>query len=202
MKILYELIMISLVILIILTFWIENSFNSIISWVVWVVFFLDFICRLIFVKNKWEFIKNNPLLIVAIIPFDQFFQLARLVRIIYLFRIKTITKYYVQPLVQRISNLSKLLIILALLIIFSVEALLLWQLESNIISFWHSFYFVIGQLMFFGRDIYQVNHTVSYICVTFNSIVGVVIHGLVIQWFFNRIEPFYLKFTRIQRKGE
>lgn len=91
-QIIYESIMILLVMLTIITIWTEDTYNSTLSWIVWAVFFADFTVRFVMAKAKWDFIKQNPFLLIAIIPFDQFFQVARVVRIIYLFRIKTITK--------------------------------------------------------------------------------------------------------------
>ncbi|WP_234031493.1 hypothetical protein [Lentibacillus cibarius] len=103
MKTIYETMMIFLVMLTIVTIWTDDTYNATISWVVWVVFFIDFNVRFLTSQAKWAFIKQNPFLFIAIIPFDQFFQMARIVRIIYLFRIKTITKYYVVPFVEKLQ---------------------------------------------------------------------------------------------------
>src|SRR5699024_1559237 len=111
MRIIYETIMILLVLVTIITIWTENTYNSTINWVVWAIFFADFIIRFSLVHEKWNFVKRNPFLIIAIIPFDQFFQLARIVRLIYFFRIKTIAKYYITPYVRKLTYQSITLII-------------------------------------------------------------------------------------------
>lgn len=110
MKITYEITMVILVMATIITLWTENSFDSIINLIVWIVFAADFLIRLFRAQEKWTFIKENPFLLIAIIPLDQFFQLARIVRLFYLFRIKTIAKYYVSPYMMKLTYQSKSLI--------------------------------------------------------------------------------------------
>ncbi|GAE91278.1 hypothetical protein JCM21714_223 [Gracilibacillus boraciitolerans JCM 21714] len=47
---------------------------------------IDYMIRIVLSPpRKWEFIKKNPFLLLAVIPFDQFFQVARIVRLLYLF---------------------------------------------------------------------------------------------------------------------
>lgn len=69
----YEAVMLLLVLLTITTIWTDQSYHSIINWIVWGIFVADFLIRLFIVKEKWLFLKKNPFLIIAIIPFDQFF---------------------------------------------------------------------------------------------------------------------------------
>src|SRR5699024_5758510 len=88
LKYLYEALMVVLVIITIVTLWTEHTFNSTVNTIVWFIFFVDFVVRFILAKSKWQYIRSNPFLIIAIIPFDQFFQIARIVRVVYLFRIK------------------------------------------------------------------------------------------------------------------
>lgn len=66
--------MILLVMLTIVTIWTNDTYNTTISWIVWGVFFLDFTVRFMTAEAKWTFIKQNPFLFIAIIPFDQFFR--------------------------------------------------------------------------------------------------------------------------------
>lgn len=78
MKNVYEVMMILLVILTIMTIWTDNAYNSTVNWIVWIVFFVDFSVRFLTSKKKWNFIKQNPFLTIAIIPLDQFFKLHEL----------------------------------------------------------------------------------------------------------------------------
>lgn len=185
--------MIVLVILTIITIWTENTFNSAINWVVWGIFFADFVIRFMLAKKKWQFVKHNPFLIIAIIPFDQFFQLARVVRLIYFFRIKTIAKYYVTPYVRRLTYQSITLIVSLILSLLFTIATVIWKLENSIDMYKDALFVVFGHLLFFGHRIFIVNHSVSIWLLTIISILGVVLQGLALQWVFSKLETVYNK---------
>ncbi|KGX90666.1 hypothetical protein [Pontibacillus marinus] len=187
-KRLYEGIMILLVMMTIMTLWTESAYNSAINWVVWFIFFVDFIIRFTFSNNKWEFIKKNPFLVIAVIPLDQFFQMARIVRLIYLFRIKTITKYYIQPFVQKLTYQSKVWIFTILLLFLLAQSFLVWRLEENVLSFWDATYAVFGHLIFFGHRMVDIQEGISLWMFVITSIIGVLLHGLALQWAFTKIE--------------
>ncbi|WP_237562853.1 transporter [Bacillus dakarensis] len=189
----YEGLMLILVLFTIISLWNDDPYYSTINLVVWFVFVIDFFVRLFHSENKWEFLKKNPLLVIAIIPFDQFFQVARIVRVIYLFRIKTITKYYIQPFIEKLSYQSKVLIFLTLFGLLSLEAALIYFLEESAGSLWQSFYYVFGHMMFFGHELFVIEHTVTIWLLSFTSIIGIALHGLAIQWIFTSVETFFKK---------
>lgn len=189
----YEGLMLILVLFTIISLWNDDPYYSTINLVVWFVFVIDFFVRLFHSENKWEFLKKNPLLVIAIIPFDQFFQVARIVRVIYLFRIKTITKYYIQPFIEKLSYQSKVLIFLTLFGLVSLEAALIYFLEESAGSLWQSFYYVFGHMMFFGHELFVIEHTVTIWLLSFTSIIGIALHGLAIQWIFTSVETFFKK---------
>ncbi|WP_240468646.1 hypothetical protein [Gracilibacillus sp. YIM 98692] len=58
-KTIYDLIMVLLVVLTILTLWIDHSVNSTINTVVWLIFLIDYLVRIFVSKNKWEFVKKT-----------------------------------------------------------------------------------------------------------------------------------------------
>jgi len=188
--------MILLVLATIITIWTENTYNSTINWIVWGVFFTDFMIRFIIAKKKWEFIKKNPFLLIAIIPFDQFFQIARIVRLIYFFRIKTIAKYYITPYIRRLTYQSLTLLIFIILILLLSESFIVWKLESSIHSFLYGIYVVFGHLLFFGHRIFIIDHSVSIWLLTVTSILGVVIQGLALQWVFGKAEIIFQKYKK------
>jgi voltage-gated potassium channel len=188
---LYEGLMVILVIVTIVTLWNDNPYYSTINWAVWFIFFIDFFVRLLRSDKKWEFLRKNPLLVIAIIPFDQFFQIARIVRVIYLFRIKTITKYYIQPFVEKLSYQSKAIIFLILFGVLTVESVLIYFVEDNANSLWQSFYYVFGHLMFFGHELFIVENTVTIWFLSVTSIIGIALHGLAIQWLFSKLEVLF-----------
>ncbi|WP_234982590.1 transporter [Ornithinibacillus halophilus] len=191
LKIIYEVVMITLVIITIMTIWTEDTYNPTINWIVWGIFLVDFITRLTISKNKWEFIKGNPFLLIAIIPIDQFFQLARIVRIFYYFRIKTIAKYYITPYVKKINTQFLSAIVAAIIILLLLEASILWQVESSIDNYWQGIYVTFGHLLFFGHKLFAIQHGLSVWLLTITSIVGIIIQGLALQWLFNKLDHFY-----------
>ncbi len=156
-KTIYETIMILLVMLTIVTIWTNDTYNTTISWIVWGVFFLDFTVRFMTAEAKWTFIKQNPFLFIAIIPFDQFFQMARIVRIIYLFRIKTIAKYYVVPFVEKLTIRSKSLILLFVLALLLAEMVLIQTVEPSIESHLEASLAVFGYLLFLDIECLKSN---------------------------------------------
>jgi len=200
-KIIYESIMILLVMLTIITIWTGDTYNSAISWIVWAVFFADFTIRFIISDSKWDFIKQNPFLLIAIIPFDQFFQMARIVRVIYLFRIKTITKYYVVPFVEKLTVQSKSLILSVVLLLLLAEGILVWTVENSVQTIFDAMFVVFGYLLFFGHRIFEITQPISVWTLTVVSVLGIAIQGLALQWVFNRIDAIYKRFKNQRRAG-
>lgn len=189
-KRIYEGIMILLVMITIMTLWTEDTYNTTINWIVWLVFFVDFAVRFTLSNEKWSFIKQNPFLVIAVIPLDQFFQVARIVRLIYLFRIKTITKYYIQPFVRRLTYKSKVWIFSFLLLFMFAQSLIIWRLEERVFSYGDAIYAVFGHLVFFGHRMVEIEEGISLWMFVITSIVGVLLHGLALQWVFTKIENF------------
>lgn len=196
MKAIYEIIMIVLVLITIITIWTENTYNSTINWIVWGIFFVDFVIRFLTAKEKWEFIKRNPFLIIAIIPFDQFFQIARVVRLIYFFRIKTIAKYYITPYIRKLSYQSVTLIFILILSILLIESVFLWKIEMAIDQYLDAVYVVFAHLLFFGHRMFVVEQSLSIWLLTITSILGVVVQGLALQWVFSKVEAIYRRLLK------
>ena len=192
-KYLYEALMIILVIITIITLWTESTFNSTINVIVWFVFFIDFLIRLIVAKSKWGYIKSNPFLIIAIIPIDQFFQIARIVRVFYLFRIKTIAKFYIIPYASRLTYRALLSFFALFLMLLTLISAIVFKLEVSITTFIQALFVVFGHLLFFGHRIFLIEHIVSISLLTVVSISGVIIQGLALQWVFTKAEMIYRK---------
>ncbi|TFD97126.1 transporter [Jeotgalibacillus salarius] len=195
----YEGFMIILVIFTITTLWSDQPYSSITNWIVWLIFFIDFVIRLFRSDSKWGFIKKNPFLMIAIIPLDQFFQAARIVRIIYLFRTKTITKHYVQPVIDKVSNAYKLLFLFIILAVFLIESFIIWQMQNVITTYTEALTFIFSQLLFFGRRIYEIESTLMHTFVIINSIIGVILHGIAIQWLFNKFDDTFKSFKKYMK---
>ncbi|WP_018931643.1 hypothetical protein [Gracilibacillus lacisalsi] len=196
-RMIYDMAMILLVMVTILTLWVEHTVNSTINLIVWIVFLIDYIIRIILADNKWQFIKKNPFLLLAVIPFDQFFQVARIVRLFYLFRIKTITKYYVTPYIKQLTYTKKMLLLLSLPALLLIETIMIWKM-GNRLEFWHEAFFVVFQHLFiFANSLESINHFPSILLLTITSIFGVIIQGLVLQWLFDKLEDIWHKRKQI-----
>ena len=196
MKTMYEGVMIVLVMLTIITLWTDSAYNSTINLIVWLVFFIDFLTQLLGSKDKWDFIKHNPFLIIAIIPFDQFFQVARIVRLIYFFRIKTIAKYYITPYVKKVSYQSLTWIVPIILLLLLAESMIVWKLESSISTYFEAMYVVFSHLFFLGHRVFIIGHPFLIWVLTITSILGVVMQGLALQWAFTKLETFVKKVNK------
>ncbi|WP_245676671.1 transporter [Bacillus solimangrovi] len=197
----YEGIMILLVMLTIMTLWQENTYNTTLNWIVWFVFFIDFVIRLSLAKQKLEFLKKNPFLVIAVIPLDQFFQVARIVRVIYLFRIKTIIKHYIRPYADKLTYQSKVWIFIGLLCLLFAESIIIWMMESQVESIIQSFQYILQHLMFFGRKTLHSEHALTMWLFVFTSIVGIILHGIAVQWVFERLSSFMKKQKKVTNKN-
>ncbi len=67
----------------------ENNLTlyNVSAFLIWFVFFCDYIIRLFVAEKKLEFIMNNKIDLVAIIPFNIFFQAFNILRLLRLFSI-------------------------------------------------------------------------------------------------------------------
>lgn len=109
--ILYEVVMLMLVTFSLITIFISDEPHPIlhtINRVVWVIFLIDLIVRVLKSVSKWKYIKKNPADVVAIIPLEDVFLLARFARLIKLFRYKNLVKRYLGKLDARIQKYSLL----------------------------------------------------------------------------------------------
>jgi voltage-gated potassium channel len=192
LKYIYEGVMILLVMMTILTMWREETvYHTVVNWVVWGIFFADFLVRFVKAKIKWRFIKENPFLVIAIIPFDQVFQTARIVRLFYFFRLKTVTKYYISPYIEKLTYRSRTLISSILVFLLMAEAYLAFRLEDSIASFHSGLQVVIGYFLFFGRTIYEIENGLLLWLLLLTNILGVVMQGVALQWVLSKIEEVY-----------
>ncbi|MBC6315023.1 potassium channel family protein [Listeria grandensis] len=97
-SIFYELFMLVLVILSLLTIPIHSPAVNVLNIVIWAVFAVDYFARLIRAENKIEYIKTHLFELIAILPVYSFFRLARVVSLIRILRLTAIGKRYIIPL--------------------------------------------------------------------------------------------------------
>ena len=70
----------------------QQQFLALVDYSILSIFSIDYFCRLYRSQNKWVFFKSNIFDLVAIMPFDKAFRLARLARLTRLTRLSRATK--------------------------------------------------------------------------------------------------------------
>lgn len=115
----YEAVMFTLAIISVSFIWVENASLKFVDTAIWGIFVIDVSARFIKSENKLEYIKKNPFDIIAIIPFDSIFRLARLVRLIRVIRALTIAKRFAGPFfgILKTNGLEKVIAASAILIL-------------------------------------------------------------------------------------
>jgi len=115
----YEILMALLAIISVAILWIDNPNRDLIDKGIWLIFLIDVSVRFFNSKSKIEYIKKNPFDIIAIIPLDNIFRTARLVRLIRILRLLAIVKRSNISKVLKTNNLDKVLVATTLLIFLS-----------------------------------------------------------------------------------
>lgn len=103
-EIIYEIIMISLAIISISFIWIDEASLQIIDRIIWGIFFLDVTIRFVRAENKWRYIKENPFDIIAIIPLDSIFRIARIARFFKIIRLISISSHFFGPVFKILNT--------------------------------------------------------------------------------------------------
>ena len=204
-QMLYELMMIFLATLSVATIWNSTQYTSYIVWITWGIFFIDFIYRLYTSENKWKFIKSNPLLIIALIPLDAIFQLARFARILHMLRLKTITKYYTMPFIDFLKRQHLIAVFSVVSIIVFLSIIPLYLLEPELNEYRQALVSSVMSLLFFGQSAFQPVTTWGHIIVVLLTILGVILHGLVISTAFDLVyhsQPVQQIITKFKRKKD
>lgn len=131
----YEAVMFTLAIVSVSFIWIENESLNFVDTAIWIIFVIDVSVRFIKSENKLNYIKKNPFDIIAIIPFDSIFRLARLVRLIRVVRALTIAKRFAGPFfgILKTNGLEK--VIAASVVLILVAAVPIRFVEPSIYTY-------------------------------------------------------------------
>ncbi|MFD2706449.1 hypothetical protein [Salibacterium lacus] len=181
----YEIIMVLLAALSIGTLWYDTAAENYLIWGTWGVFFADFVYRIWRADNKWQFIKSNPFLVIAVIPLDAIFQFARFARVLHLLRLKTITKYYTMPLIRFLKKQNLALVASSAFGFLFITIIPLYHLEPALTSYWDAFSSSLLSLVFFGRSDFDPVTGAGHFLLVLLSILGVVLYGLLISTAFD-----------------
>lgn len=125
----YEMIMFTLAIFSVALIWIQNDSLAVVDKLIWIIFVIDVSFRFLKSESKIEFIKKNPFDIIAIIPLDSIFRLARFARLFRIVRALAITKRYSGPFfeilktngLQKVVSFTAILVIVAAIPVMFVE---------------------------------------------------------------------------------
>lgn len=133
--IIFECFMFILILISLFLAFSETEEWAALNWSIWLIFFVDYTVRLILSENKWTYIKQHPLEIIAIIPLDAVFRAARVVRLLRIIRLLSIGSRYMPPVYKllKTNGLDKVLIV-ALVLLFIIPIPIVF-LEPSIHSF-------------------------------------------------------------------
>lgn len=169
------------------TIWYETRYDSVVVWGTWFIFFIDFIYRIFNTNNKWQFIKSNPFIVVAVIPLDAVFQMARVARILHFMRLKVITKYYTKPFIEKIRKQRFSYIIPSIFLVLFISIIPLYLFEPRLDTYLDAFWGGLASLVFFGYSTINPQTTTGTVIITLLTIFGVIMHGVLLSYIFGFI---------------
>lgn len=135
LKLIYEIGMLVLAMISISFIWIEDNTLRIFDWAIWAIFVVNVAIRFIKAENKWEYVKQNPLDIIAIIPLDSIFRLARIARVFRIIRIISMSSHFFKPVfnILHTNGLHKLITFTFVLVF--VSAIPVYLVEPGITTY-------------------------------------------------------------------
>lgn len=161
------------------TLWYTNSFSYFIVWLTWFVFFIDYLVRFFYSKEKKTFMKKNLFDFIALIPLDAFFQSAKIIRLFRFFRLKIITKRYSNPLIAKMKNKNfKNVASLSFISVF-LSTIPFYFFEPLVNSYKEAFVWSFTSIVFFGSNEATPETFIGKIVIVFLTILGVVLHAVI-----------------------
>ncbi|WP_110111936.1 potassium channel family protein [Bacillus sp. CGMCC 1.16541] len=133
--IVYEFILFILALISFVLTWSEEGQYGLLDTSVWIIFVVDIAVRFFSSPNKWEYIKRNPLDLIAIIPLDNVFQLSRVVRLIRAIRLLIIIRRYALPVAHALNKYGLSKALSAVTILIFLTSIPIVHFEPNINSY-------------------------------------------------------------------
>lgn len=179
LKIVYEIVMTILAFVSVIFIWNESNYIRNLDTIIWLIFVFDVSIRFIKSKSKLEYIKKNPLDIIAIIPLDSIFRLARLARLIRLFRTIAIIRHYTQPIqdIMKTNNLDK--VVLFLVAVIFVSSIPIQLLEPSINTYTDAVWWAIVTSTTVGYGDISPETVLGRLIAVFLMVFGIGLLGLV-----------------------
>lgn len=180
-QIIYEVAMVLLAAVSISTLWVSTGVNHVIVWGTWAIFFVDFLVRFTLSQNKWAFIKENPFIVVAAIPLDAIFQLARIAQLLHLLRLKTITKYYTMPFMNYLKQQKVYVVIGGAALFILILIIPLYMAEPGLETYGQTIFVAIHSIVIFYSAGFEPTHWIGFTSTVIFSILGLLLHGVFIS---------------------
>ncbi|AKG03515.1 ion transporter [Salimicrobium jeotgali] len=131
----YEITLVFLALASVLFIWTENPILLAINRYVWIIFFTDVLIRFIAAEKKWQYIKKNPIDIIAALPLDAIFQTARIVRLFRVLRFFAVSRKYLGTLFSIIkTNGLDLVLSVSFILVFGA-AIVVKEFEPTITTY-------------------------------------------------------------------
>lgn len=129
---LYEIIMFILALVSVSFIWIDSTSFQWLDWFIWAIFVIDVSVRFMKSENKWLYIKQNPLDIIAIIPLDSIFRMARIARIFKIIRLISMSSHFLKPVFGVINTNGLNRVITITFVLIFVSSVPIYLVEPNI----------------------------------------------------------------------
>ncbi|GAB3065565.1 ion channel [Salinicoccus sesuvii] len=175
----YELIMFTLAIISVSLIWSESQQFQYIDRIVWFIFLVDVSVRVISSDNKKEWFKNNYFDVIAIIPFDAIFQLARFARLFRVIRLVLIGRHFLAPLfgILRTNGLNKVIAVTFISLL--VSAIPIRIFEPSIATYMDAIWWTIVTTTTVGYGDISPETVIGRIIAIYLMLVGIGLVGMI-----------------------
>lgn len=133
--VIYETVLLTLALLSVMYLWSDHPAAIFLDRFVWLLFFVDVTIRILRSKDKLHYIKKHPLEVIAAIPLESIFQLARAARLFRLLRMLLIVRRHFPHLLKilRTNGLDRVLLFSSVMLFAS--SVIIRHAEENIDSY-------------------------------------------------------------------
>ncbi len=179
LSVLYEITMFTLAVYSISFIWSNDPRFPWLDTLVWAIFVIDVSYRLYRAEHKWKFVKENPFDFIAIIPFDSLFRLARVVRLLRVFKVIVIAKRFSTPVIAilKTNHLHRVLVFTGGLI--GVSSIFIYFSEPNIETFEEAIWWGIVTSTTVGYGDFAPETTVGRAVAVVLMLVGIGLIGMI-----------------------